>query len=294
MIVFFLPDAVHHCPFFRRLGSALEAVSTEPAPPAAPVSPDAGAVGEADMERNEAEVAAGLQEGSGSSSTPWSPPPSDPPRKLTWTVKESNAVYVAAVRVAESIFKMHRKTDTTGMLDTSMKVLEHAREIARQKQLDHRQMIAALTHVSQVIEQTIVELWGDYAEGWWKAEAAQAGRLLWLATSVEAPLLRTRGPVGAREAAANFMEHVERELAGLGPVNIVGNHVVVSINPEGPEWAVPLEDMPNPTTLLKYVHQMTEKVWCSRELVHHFVSAVCNHRGWEIYNFEPGLSQERA
>lgn len=239
-------------------------------------------------------------------SSPWVPPPSDPQPELKWTTHESNEVYVAAIQVAQAIFDMHGQNDSTGVWDTSMRVLEKAREVATVKHLDHRQMIAGLTDVEQVIRQTIVEPWGDYAEGWWKAEAAQAGRLLWLATSVYAataemreqlqkiygaPHDACRSPKSAREVAAELEEHIDRELAGLGPVNIVGDHAVVSIRPEGPEWAVPLADIPNPTKLLKYVSDLTSKTWCTREQVNKFVAAVCHAKGWEIYTFTPEARQ---
>lgn len=286
MIIYFLPGAATCSPFLRRLGEALEAVSATPVP-------------------SEQEQA---QETAAATASPWAPPPSDPMPAIKWSVQESNEVYVAAVGVAKAIFDMHRQNDSTGVWDTSMRVLEKAREVATLKHLDHRQMVAGLTDVEKVIRQTIVEDWGDYSEGWWNKEAAQAGRLLWLATSVDAATQEMReklqaiygaprkeqGPVSAAVAAGEFIEGFERELAGLGPVNIVNDHVVVTIRPEGPEWAIDLKDIPSPTRLLKYVADLTSKRWATCDMISKFVSAVCSTKGWSIYDFSPEHSQERA
>ncbi|MEK7952807.1 hypothetical protein [Luteolibacter soli] len=230
------------------------------------------------------------------------------PASPAWSVPQSNEVFIAAVAVASAIFRASGEVkDHTGMHDCTMRVLQAARDYAAESGLDHRKIVAGLADVATIIEKNTSPFHGPGpSEEWWKHDARLASVMLPVICRVyetqkaheeKLAIIResiaregtTRRPEGrmwtAKEAAEEFRRKLTAKQEGKGPVVIFGDRVVVECRPEepGPTWSVALDDIPNPTRLLKWVSDLTAKTWCTAEMVRDFVGMVCSAKGWEIY-----------
>lgn len=231
--------------------------------------------------------------------------PTDP----GWSVAESTDVYLAAVKVAVIIGEANGEgRNYTGCHDCSMRILGAARAYAAESGLDHRKIVAGLSDVATVIEQNTSPFDGHFAhDDWWQRDARLAGILLPVICRVyEAQLAdehmrsmlasprKERGVMTAKEAAESFLKKWNDKLEGKGPVAIYEDRICVECRPEdpGPMWIVELAEIQNPTRLLKWVSDLTSKTWCTAEMVRDFVAMVCHSKGWELYDFAPGTSQE--